>query len=364
MKRIRVCQLFGLYGYGGIYRVAEELALRLGRFFDVVLLCRKVLREPEEKIEIIELDVRNTADLWKKLQELEELFDVIHTHDVYSLPGLVSKRRRKAKIVYTDHGIVPLKYQDQIVRNFPGFALAHFCRMFARQADMSVGVSSYITDELKRIGCWRALTIPNGVDIEKFKPIKEPERIRKFKMGDPMLLKVGLVERHKNIDYHIAAMPLILRRFPKANLVFIGTGKDLERYKRLVKASKLDGYVHFLGWVPDSLLPLYYNAADIVIQVDFWHGFGLPILEAMACGKPVITRDAYAMREHILLSKAGVLVEGKDPKELVMALDQVFSNYGSYSLRARRYAESLSWDNVVVKYVKVYEWVLEETLSP
>lgn len=353
-----MCQLFGLYGYGGIYRVAVELALRLKRSLDVVLVCRKVLREPEEKFEVIELNVKNTMDLWRKLRELEEVFDIIHTHDVYSLPGLVSKRRR-AKVVYTDHGIVPIRYQDQIMRSFPGFVFAHFCRRFAQQADVSVGISNYITDELRRIGCRRALTIPNGVDVEKFKPIREPEKIREFKMGHPMLLKVGLVEKHKNIDYHIAAMPFILKKFPKANLIFIGTGKNVEYYRRLIKASKLDGYVHFLGWVPDHLLPFYYNAADVVVQVDFWHGFGLPILEAMACGKPVITRDAYAMREHIVSSGAGILVSGKDPRELAMALDQIFGNYELYSLRARRYAESLSWDRVTARYIKIYKNVLE-----
>lgn len=360
MKRARICQLFGFYDHAGICRVAVELALRLRKVFDVTLVCRKILRKPEEDIEIIELNTRNTIDLWRKLQKVRKLFDVVHTHDVYSLPGLVIGQR-STKIVYTDHGIVPLKYQSRILRGFQGFAFAHFCRFFARWTDVSIGVSDYITAELKRIGCLNVLTIPNGVDLQMFRPIDEPMKFHKLKIGSPMLLKVGLIEKHKGVDYHIAAMPFILKKFPRANLVFIGSGKDIDRYRRLVEAKGLNRFVHFLGWVPRYLLPLYYNAADVVLQVDYWHSFGLPILEGMACGKPVIARNAYAMKEHILRSRAGVLIDGKDPQELVEALDQVLSNYEYYSLKARQYAEGFGWDKVVAKYVKVYEKVLRGT---
>ncbi|MEM4889509.1 MAG: glycosyltransferase family 4 protein [Thermosphaera sp.] len=358
MGRLRVCQLFGFYDHGGICRVAVELALRLRRVFDVTLVCRKILRRPEEDVDVIELGSRSTADLWKKLRKLRELFDVIHTHDVYSLPALVRGRRR-AKVVYTDHGFVPIKYQSHIMRSFHGVMFAHLCRLFARWADVSVGISDYIVAELKEIGCLNVLKVPNGVDLERFRPIERLEDLHKLKIGDPMLLKVGLIEKHKAVDYHIAAMPFILKRFPRARLVFIGTGKEIDHYKRFVKMRKLDRFVHFLGWVPDNLLPLYYNAADVILQVDYWHGFGLPILEGMACGKPVIARNAYAMREHILRSGAGVLVDGKDPRELVAALEQVLNNYKTYSLKARKYAAHFSWDKVIIKYMGVYKKVLE-----
>ncbi|MEM4444591.1 MAG: glycosyltransferase family 4 protein [Thermofilum sp.] len=359
MGRLRVCQLIGFYDHGGICRVAVELALRLRRVFDVALVCRKVLRKPEEDIEIIELNSKNTADLWKKLHELQELFDIIHTHDVYSLPALVRGQHR-AKIVYTDHGIVPIKYQSNIVVSFHGVMFAHLCRLFARQADAVVGISDYIVNELRyKVGCRNVVKIPNGIDIERFKPLRSKEGYLNLKIGDPMLLKVGLIMKHKAVDYHIASMPFILKKFPNARLVFIGAGSDINYYKALAKAMKIDRFVHFLGYVPNHVLPLYYNAADIALQVDYWHGFGLPILEAMACGKPVIARDAYAMRELILESGAGVLVKGKDPRELAAAVEQVLSSYEDYSLRARRYAERFDWNKVVTKYMAVYERVLE-----
>lgn len=362
MSRAKVCQVFGFYGYGGIYRVAVELSLRIRKRFDVVLACRKILGKPEEDIEIVELAPKNTIDLWIKLQRLRNSFDIVHTHDVYSLPGLVVGRR-KSKIVYTDHGIIPLKYHDNVLRSFPGVLFAHMCRIFALWTDVTVGISDYITTELRQIGCRNVITIPNGVDIDRFRPIGESEQIRALKIGDPMLLKVGLIERHKNIDYHISAMYYILKRFPRAALVFIGTGKDFEHYKNMIKKTKLKNSVHFLGWVPEHLLPLYYNAADVILQVDSWHGFGLPILEGMACGKPVIARNAYAMKEHIIKSGAGILVDGERPVEILKALEDILTDYEYYSLKARKYAEKYSWDGIAAKYIEIYEKLLRDTNS-
>lgn len=355
MSKTSVCQLIGCYDYAGITQVAVQLSIKLREKFNTILITRKIARRTEENIKIVKLDTRTTLEYWKALDRIDDQFDVIHTHDVYSLPGLLRKKRT-AKIVYTDHGIVPLRYSR--INNFHGTILAHFCRSFARRADVCIGISDYIVDELKnRVGCLNVLKIPNGVDTEKFKPISDKEYL-KLKLGNPMLLKVGLIEKHKAIDYHIYSMPFILKKFPKAHLVFIGTGRDINYYKTLVRDMRLDSFIHFLGWIPNRMLPLYYNAADIILQVDYCHSFGLPILEGMACGKPVIARDAYAMREHIQKSGAGVLVQGKDPHELVMAVKHILDNYDFYTQKAREYAKHFDWKRIAAQYIEAYKKVL------
>jgi glycosyltransferase involved in cell wall biosynthesis len=356
MPKISVCQLFGAYNYAGIARVAVELSLRLRGKLAVTLVARKIEKKIEEDINIVELKSRTTAGYWKDLDGIVDQFDVVHTHDVYSLPGLM-RRKRTAKIIYTDHGIVPLKYSP--IKNFHGTFFAHFCRFFARKADVCVGISDYIVDELKnRIGCLNVIKIPNGVAVEKFRPFSESTEYLKLKLGRPMLLKVGLVERHKAIDYHIASMPHILKKFPKAHLAFIGQGSEIDYYRAIVQAMGLSHCIHFLGWVPNHMLPQYYNAADIVLQADYCHSFGLPILEGMACGKPVIARDAYAMREHILKSGAGVLVRGNDALEIAMAVEHILNNYDFYALKAREYAKCFDWNCIATQYREAYERVL------
>jgi glycosyltransferase involved in cell wall biosynthesis len=350
--------LFGEYNYAGITQVAVQLAIKLRETFDITLICRRIVRKVEEGVEIIELRPKTTLELWKMLGKTVDQFDIVHTHDVYTLPGLL-RRKRKARIIYTDHGIVPMKYSR--IASIPGTLFAHFCRLFSPRADLTVGISDYIVDELRQIGCQSVVKIPNGIDTEKFRPISEPEKILKLKCGNPMLLKVGLIEMHKAIDYHIASMPFILKKFPEARLVFIGTGRDLAYYRAKVKALRLDRVIHFIGWVPHEIMPLYYNAADIVLAVDYCHSFGLPILEGMACGKPVIARNGYAMREHVLNSRAGVLVQGENPREVATAVDQIMDNYDFYSSRAREYAKLFDWGVIAAQYRKVYESVLAES---
>lgn len=356
LPKASICQLFGFYDYAGIAQVAVQLSLRLRKNFDVTLVCRKITRKIEEDIKIVELKPKNTLELWKILDRLLEEFDIIHSHDVYSLPGLLRKKRT-AKIIYTDHGIVPLKYSRK--ESFQGFLFAHFCRFFARRSDLSIGISDYIVNELKyKVGCSNVMKIPNGVDTERFRPIGASEKYLKLKLGNPMLLKVGLIEKHKAVDYHIASMPFILKKFPRAHMVFIGAGRDINYYKTLVRDMKLDRFIHFLGWMPSQMLPLYYNASDIILQADYFHGFGLPMLEGMACGKPIIARDAYAMREHILKSGAGVLVRGKDPRELASAVEHILDNYDSYASKAREYAKRFDWERIAAQYEEAYKKVL------
>ncbi|MEN3036711.1 MAG: glycosyltransferase family 4 protein [Candidatus Methanosuratincola petrocarbonis] len=356
MAKISVCQLIGAYNYAGIARVAVELSTKMNKELHVTLVARKIEKRIEEDIDIVELKSRTTAGYWKALDRIVDQFDIVHTHDVYSLPGLL-RRTHTAKIVFTDHGIVPLNCSP--IKDFHGIVFSHFCRFYARKADLCIGISDYIVNELKnRIGCLNVMEIPNGVAMEKFRPFGESMAHLKLKLGSPMLIKVGLVEKHRAIDYHIASMPPILKKFPNAHLVFIGHGRELDHYRAVVRAMGLSNSVHFLGWVPHHLLPLYYNAADIVLQADYVHGFGLPILEGMACGKPVIARDAYAMREHILKSGAGVLVSGDDVREIAIAVELILNKYDFYAMKAREYVKRFDWNYIADQYRKAYERVL------
>jgi len=116
MGRLRVCQLIGYYDHGGICRVAVELTLRLRKFFEVTLVCRKVLRKPEEDVEIVELGSKNTADLWKKLHKLREQFNIIHTRSV--LPSSLCERKVWGKGYLHGSGKRPHQVSDSYREEF------------------------------------------------------------------------------------------------------------------------------------------------------------------------------------------------------------------------------------------------------
>lgn len=355
--KISICQLFGHYNYGGIARVVTDLSSRLENDFQVAMLCRKAVKKPEEGLNLVELKPKNTLDLWRKLSDIGE-FDVIHCHDIYALPGLVRNKGRRAKIVYTHHAIVPWRYSK--IKDISGWVLAHLCGKYAiPKVDLAVGISDYTLGELReRYKCQKTVKIPDGVDIEKFCTTLEDNSFLRLKTGCPTLLFVGLLEKHKGVKFIIDSMPCILREFPEASLVLVGTGRDDKLLGEHVARMGLQERVIFPGFVEDDVLLSYYNASDIHVEASYWHGFGLPIIEAMACGKPVITRDAYAMREHIVNSGAGVLFEKDDPKELVSAVREIMGNYEEYASRARKYAENFDLNHVASEYAKAYVNIL------
>ena len=145
-SKISICQIAGYYGYGGISKFVADLSLKLNNEFDVTFVCREVVGEPEDNLNLIELKPRNTFDYWSKLRKLGKNFDIIHCHDVYALPGLV-KNKGKAKIIYTMPGIVPLKYTKS--RDAFGTIFAYLCARYAiPKVDLAVGISDYIIEEL------------------------------------------------------------------------------------------------------------------------------------------------------------------------------------------------------------------------
>ena len=103
----------------------------------------------------------------------------------------------------------------------------------------------------------------------------------------------------------------------------------------LIRRTDLSRWVSVLGFVQKRDLPLYYNARDVFVSASYWEGFGLPLLEAMACGKPVVARASSAMLELITESKAG-LAFGDGNLSLANALLRVIeeSASGTYYQRA------------------------------
>jgi glycosyltransferase involved in cell wall biosynthesis len=353
---IKICHLIGTYNQGGVSRVARELSSMCSTWAEVTLVCRKIQAEPTGKLSVNELSGKSIFEYWSRLKQLVDDYDIIHCHDIYALPAFKGKRR--AKIVFTYHGVVPLRYNTLV--DLPGSVFAHMCSWLGkRYVDVAIGISRYMTKELCSSGFSNVFYIPNGVDTSKFRPIVNSVEVSRLKVGEPTLLKVGAIDKFQGLEVLINAMPYVLRHFPKAKLVLVGQELDTT-LRRKVRRLGVEQHVIFAGFVPDQVLVNYYNAADIVIEIPNWHGFGLPILEGMACGKPVITRNAYAMREHILSSGAGLLVNGDDPKEVADAIFKVMTNYYLYAHKARSYAERFNWVRIADEYKRLYLGLLKD----
>jgi alpha-1,3-rhamnosyl/mannosyltransferase len=174
------------------------------------------------------------------------------------------------------------------------------------------------------------------------------------------LLVVATREPRKNLDRLVRAYLQIQRSIrPRMPLVFVGdTGWKSEYLDRELQNLEAQGLVRTIGYVPEKDLPFIYSGATVFAFVSLYEGFGLPPLEAMACGTPVLAANTSAMTE--VIADAGLLVDPYDIDAIASGLTRLLGDEDLRSDLARKgiqRAASFTWDRCVEKTIDVYEQV-------
>jgi len=202
--------------------------------------------------------------------------------------------------------------------------------------------------------------IPNGIDIKRFTvggPIKEELRDGKIN-----ILFVGRLEKRKGLEYLIGACGLLKKRFSNFRLIVVGPGTRLRPgYERMAGSLGID--IIFTGRAGDTELAEYYRTADIYCS-PATHGesFGIVLLEAMACGKPVVASSIEGYASVLHHGEDGLLVEPKNEEALAKALLEVIEDR---SLREKLSsngiinAQKYSWTNVSQRVLDLYKTVMD-----
>lgn len=208
----------------------------------------------------------------------------------------------------------------------------------------------------------RVTTVHNGVG-EEFRPCSpaEKEAFRREKgIEGRAVLTVGTLEPRKNLPVLLKAFAALVGQpgFEDVTL-YVGGSKGWYYDEIFATAEQLgltaNGRVRFLGRVPDEELPLWYNIAAVVAYPSIYEGFGLPALEAMACGTPVLASNASALPE--VVGDAGVLLSPGDTEAWTAALARLL---GDDALRAQlgskalRQASKFSWERSARETLEVY----------
>jgi glycosyltransferase involved in cell wall biosynthesis len=191
-------------------------------------------------------------------------------------------------------------------------------------------------------------------------------RIRSFyKLSEDFLLYVGGIDPRKNVGLIFKALKLLLEENPQKCplLVFAGDITNQREYSQLMKSLLTLGIgerIRFLGYVPAEKLPLLYQASTMFIYPSRYEGFGLPVLQAMAAGTPVITTKLSSIPE--VAGEAVLYINPDRPDELARAIMEIFSNHAlrsSLVASGIRQAESFSWDRTIKGTIEVYHDVLQ-----
>jgi glycosyltransferase involved in cell wall biosynthesis len=147
---------------------------------------------------------------------------------------------------------------------------------------------------------------------------------------------------------------------PDYRLVIVGPkGWMVENIIRQTRLFNISDKVHFTGYIEQNDLPVIYNLADVFIYPSIYEGFGLPVLEALACGTPVISSNVSSMPE--IVGDAGVLIAPNNSQALAQSLLELINDPVArqrLSIKGRERAATFSWESTAEKTIAVYRHVL------
>jgi glycosyltransferase involved in cell wall biosynthesis len=272
--------------------------------------------------------------------------------------------------VVTVYDLSFLRYPESF-RPFNRWYLKQFTSQSVQRARAVIAISeSTRQDVINLLGAppQRVHTIYCGAD-EQFRPLPTPE-IAAFKtakgLPDTFVLFLGTLEPRKNIDGLIRAYAHWREREPKAPPLIIAGGKGwyYRHIFSLVESLNLTDYVRFADYVPQSELPLWYNAASLFVYPSHFEGFGLPVLEAMACGTPVITSKTSSLPEVGGRDGAARLVDPADTPALATAMSEVMAKADLRAAMSEQgvvRAAAFRWEKTAQETVEVYRQAILET---
>jgi glycosyltransferase involved in cell wall biosynthesis len=172
------------------------------------------------------------------------------------------------------------------------------------------------------------VVISNGINLKHFQKMEVGDFYERFKIPKDKikLLFVGRLFPEKSVDTLIKAMPLIVKEYPNVHLMIVGGGHLRSKLEKLVENLKMNRYITFLGLVSEEDKILAYNASDVFILPSLAELEGMVVLEAMACGKPIIISDTKMSASGFFVDGNGFLFKTLDPKDLAKQSLKLITN--------------------------------------
>ncbi len=250
--------------------------------------------------------------------------------DLVHCPAYVAPLIGAHRSVVTFHDLSYLRMPRAFNRANQGY-LSSFSRIAAARATRFIAVSeSTRRDMVELLGIdeKRIDVVYNGVD-EQFQPIADPRIVESFRhdhnLPAQFILFLGTLEPRKNVSTLVRAYAVARRQGVTVPLVLAGGGGwgDLQLH-RLIDELNLASSVRLVGFVAMEDQALWYNAASLFAYPSLFEGFGLPVLEAMAAGTPVVTSNRSSLPE--VVGTAGIMVDPTDVEQLAAAIGSVLSD--------------------------------------
>jgi glycosyltransferase involved in cell wall biosynthesis len=284
--------------------------------------------------------------------------------DVYHAPHYVLPAGVRCRSVVTIHDCIHLMFPQYLPSKLAHVYAKGSMWSAARKANRILTVSEASKRDILRFFDVRpdkVAVIYNAID-ERFLAPADAERMdlvkQRYQLDHPFVLYVGNIKPHKNIERLIDAFGRARSRGCPDDVKLVIIGDEISKYPGLrqsVHKHKLDKHVRFLGFQPMETLAAFYRLARAFVFPSLYEGFGLPPLEAMACGTPVVTSNVSSLPE--VAGDAALLVDPYDAEAIAAGICQALTDEPLRTeLIARGYerARSFSWAQSVKKIHDIY----------
>jgi glycosyltransferase involved in cell wall biosynthesis len=322
----------------------------------------KVIKKPE---------MRLAFPFWPKnhIGEITDFkLDIAHSHTPFSM-GLLAKYitdYQKIPLVYTHHTHYP-EYAKFYLKErvITPFLARFFSGWYANLADAIIAPSYKMKKFLREYGVKKNRPIyilPTGINLQIFRESKEVGlNFRKKLYISPeakILLFVGRMGKEKNPEFLLKALKETLNKKGDIILLMIGDGPFLKELQKMARRMKIEEKVIFRGAVPYKEIPFYYQASDIFVFSSLTDTQGIVILEALACGLPVVALKDDAFEEMVIDNENGFLVKKFLPEIFAERVLKILDDsviYQSFSDNSRKIAHNFSEENQAKKLLNIYK---------
>jgi glycosyltransferase involved in cell wall biosynthesis len=301
---------------------------------------------------------------WKEVVNFK--LDIVHSQSPFNL-GLLAKhiaRRQRIPLIYTHHTDFPTWIRANMrEKKILPYLARWWVKRYSNQTDAATAPSFKMKKILDNSGVKKPVySLPNCINLNLFKPDKSRANEIKKQHGisgeTKVLIFVGRLAREKNLVFLLKALKEILKIKKDVTLLLVGDGYQIDELKEVSKELGVDGNVRFTGFVSHELVPYYYGASDVFVMTSQSETMGLVVVEAEACGLPVVALDDLAFYDTVFEGENGFLVKEKEPTAFAARVLKLLGEpalYEKFSLKAREVAQRFSEEEQTKKLMEIYK---------
>jgi len=300
---------------------------------------------------------------WLQYEARVRKYSTQHNHDLYHETGFVPVAATNLPIIYTLYDLSLAKYSEEHPRERVWFFNLFFKRRLPYAAHI-ITISEFMRREMiheLQLAPERVTAIPLAPDTSFFpRQHQDITKMLDFKnLPKEYILCVGTLEPRKNLALLIKALALIPSKIP---LILVGWhGWGDKKWLQDIQGLGLEGRVYRTGYIDEETLACLYSGARIFIYPSLYEGFGLPVLEAMSCGCPVLCSHAASLPE--VAGDAALFFDPHSSQDLAQAIERLLGSEQlrlSFAQRGLQRARAFSWDKTAEKTLDVFRQVCQQ----